>query len=79
MTRLTSIPCQWPALMRAETAAAYTDEPSVASFRRKVGSVYPLPITKKGQRQKWAKSELDQVIGEMRESGLPIFDAAQYI
>ena len=29
----------WPRLMRAETAAAYCDEVSVAAFRRKVGSV----------------------------------------
>ena len=47
--------------MRAETAARYCDEISVAAFRRKVGSVYPLPITRKGSRHKWDRLELDAV------------------
>ena len=51
----------WPRYMRAETAAAYCDEVSVTAFRRKVGSVYPLPMTRKGSRQKWDRLDLDAV------------------
>jgi len=51
----------WPRFMRAATAAAYVDEVSVQSFRRKVGSVYPLPVTRKGSRPKWDRLELDAV------------------
>ena len=47
----------WPRLMRAATAAAYVDEPSVEAFRRKVGSIYPRPIIGKGSRQKWDREE----------------------
>ncbi len=34
----------WPVLMRARTAAAYVDEASISSFRRRVGTLYPRPI-----------------------------------
>jgi hypothetical protein len=48
--------------MRAETAAAYVDEPSIETFRRKVGSIYPMPVTGKGSRQKWDRLQLDQAV-----------------
>ena len=48
--------------MRAETTAAYLDEPSVEAFRRKVGLIYPTPVTGKGSRQKWDRLQLDQAV-----------------
>ena len=63
--------------MRAETAAAYCDEVSVAAFRRKVGSVYPLPITRKGSRQKWDRLELDAI--NARNEAPTIIDAVSVL
>jgi hypothetical protein len=51
--------------MRAETAAAYVDEESVESFRRKVGTLYPLPVKVEGGRQKWLREDLDQAIDRL--------------
>ena len=69
----------WPRYMRAETAARYCDEISVAAFRRKVGSVYPAPITRKGSRQKWDRLELDMV-GAVHLNETPnIIDAANVL
>lgn len=74
----------WPRLMRAETAAAYCDEPSVAAFRRRVGKVYPGPVVSKGARQKWDRSELDEAISKLRQSTASdgktnVFDAASVL
>ena len=69
----------WPRLMRAETAAAYCDEVSVAAFRRKVGSVYPLPVTGKGSRQKWDRLELDAVAASHQSEAPTIIDAASVL
>ena len=69
----------WPRLMRAETAAAYCDEPSTSAFRRRVGSVYPDPVTGKGARQKWDRMELDRAIAAMRPSAETVFDAASVL
>lgn len=53
----------WPAEMRAATAAAYYDEPSVESFLRKVAlGVYPPPFSQKGALPKWHRAKLDQNI-----------------
>ena len=49
MTRRPSNPGSWPRLMRAETAAAYVDERSVETFRRRIGSVYPHPVNVSGR------------------------------
>lgn len=60
MPRSVRNPGQWPRLMRAEMAAAYVDEVSVAAFLRKVGKKYPSPWTGKGERRKWHKEDLDK-------------------
>lgn len=65
--------------MRAETAARYCDEVSVVAFRRKVGSVYPLPITRKGSRQKWDRLELDMVGASHLSEAPNIIDAANVL
>ena len=65
--------------MRAETAAAYCDEVSVEAFRRKVGSVYPLPATPKGGRQKWDRLQLDLVGAAHRSEEPTIIDAASVL
>lgn len=59
MARPVHNPGQWPRLMRAETAAAYVDEPSVEAFLRKVGTKYPRHWTGKGERRKWHIQDLD--------------------
>lgn len=72
---------RWPRLMRAETAAAYLDEPSVRAFRRKVGTLYPRPIHVSGRGKLWMKTELDQVIERWsmmtsKTEAMPVIDAA---
>lgn len=79
MTRPAHIPGQWPRLMRAETAAAYVDEVSVQAFRRKVGSVYPAPISGKGRRQRWDREDLDQAITGMKTPPSSVLDAASVL
>lgn len=75
----------WPRLMRAPTAAAYCDEPSAAAFRRRVGTVYPQPVTSKGQRAKWDREQLDAAIDAMNPTApatgetLNVFDAANVL
>lgn len=53
----------WPAMMRAEMAAGYVDEPSVESFLRKVGKVYPRPRNISGRGRVWMKADLDKALG----------------
>lgn len=55
--------------MRAETAAAYLDEPSVEAFLRKVGTTYPRHWTGKGERRKWHIEDLDQATDLVRRNG----------
>jgi hypothetical protein len=46
--------------MRAQTAAAYCDEPSVAAFLRKVArGIYCAPAKAKGCLPKWHRAKLD--------------------
>jgi hypothetical protein len=53
----------WPEEMRAETAAGFTDEPSVEAFLRKVEvGIYPPPMRARGCLPKWHKAKLAQVI-----------------
>jgi hypothetical protein len=57
--------------MRAETAAAYGDEPSVEAFLSKVRrGVYPEPVRLPGCLPKWHRSRLDEAIA--RRHGLQI-------
>jgi hypothetical protein len=71
--------------MRAETAAAYADEPSVESFLAKVrGGVYPSPCRQKGILPKWHRSKLDRAINLrhgliVSDDTMPIEDATELI
>jgi hypothetical protein len=59
----------WPLEMRAETAAAYCDEPSVEAFLGKVTrNVYSAPARSKGSLPKWHRAKLDRDIA--RRHGL---------
>ncbi len=50
----------WPAELRAETAAAYVDEPSVDAFLAKVArSIYCQPVRMTGCLPKWSREKLD--------------------
>ena len=61
----------WPLEMRAETAAAYCDEPSVEAFLAKVQrAVYSAPTRQKGCSPKWHRCKLDRDIA--RRHGLLI-------
>lgn len=55
----------WPRLMRAQTAAAYTDEKSVKSFLRRAGSIYPPPLRIPGRGRVWTKESLDEAIDRL--------------
>lgn len=63
------LPRHWPRLMRAETAAAYTDEKSVKSFLRRAGTVYPTPLNIPGRGRVWTKESLDEAIDRLSRSG----------
>lgn len=69
MVRPVHNPGQWPREMRAPTAAAYMDEISTEAFLRKVGTVYPGPISGKGERRKWDREELDQTTNHRAARG----------
>jgi hypothetical protein len=51
--------------MRATTAAAYLDEVSVDSFRRRVGSIYPRPVKISGRGELWLRDDLDKTIDQL--------------
>jgi hypothetical protein len=54
--------CAWPAEMRAERAAGYCDEPSVASFLQQVArGIYPPPLISDCD-PKWHRTRLDAAI-----------------
>jgi hypothetical protein len=62
-------PGTWPLEMRAETAAAFCDEPSVDSFTAKVDrGIYPQPKREKGILPKWHRLTLERDIA--RRHGL---------
>jgi hypothetical protein len=46
------------------------------AFRRRVGTVWPLPITGRGQRQKWDREDLDAAVVRRKGQATQIFDAA---
>jgi hypothetical protein len=70
MSHPTAIPTgSWPLEMRAETAAAYCDEPSVEAFLHKVDmGIYSQPVRQKGCQPKWHRWKLDRDIA--RRHGL---------
>ena len=60
----------WPLEMRAETAAAYCDEPSVEAFLAKVQrNIYPAPMRQKGCLPKWHRLKLEHDIARRHGSG----------
>ena len=62
-------PRTWPLEMRAETAAAYCDEPSIDAFLAKVQrGVYSAPVREKGCLPKWHRLKLESDIA--RRHGL---------
>lgn len=69
-TRAVAVPHgSWPLEMRAETAAAYCDEPSVQAFLTKAArGFYPPAVRCKGSLPKWHRSKLDAAIA--RRHGL---------
>ena len=84
MSRAVSIPLgSWPLEMRAETAAAYVDEPSVEAFLKKVPQVYSEPTRAKGSLPKWHRAKLDRDIARrhgLQVTGTPLAeDAADLI
>jgi hypothetical protein len=53
----------WPLEMRAETAAAYCDEPSVEAFLSKVAKgIYSQPARQRGCLPKWHRVKLERDI-----------------
>jgi hypothetical protein len=52
----------WPRRMSADLAAVYCGETSAKAFLKRVGSEYPQPRVKEGNRQLWLKDDLDQAI-----------------
>jgi hypothetical protein len=75
----------WPLEMRAETAAAYADEPSVDAFLAKVQrGVYPQPSRQARCLPKWHRAKLDEAIGQrhglmQHRAGEIIEDASKLI
>jgi hypothetical protein len=70
VTRAVACPLgSWPLEMRAATAAAYCDEPSVEAFLAKVAKgVYSQPARPRGALPKWHRAKLDRDIA--RRHGL---------
>jgi hypothetical protein len=65
----------WPLEMRAETAAAYCDEPSVDAFLSKVDrGIYSPPVRVKGCLPKWHRMKLDRDIA--RRHGMRLDEVA---
>ena len=78
MARPVKIPTgSWPARMPADLAAGYCGERSVDAFLRRVGSEYPLPTGKQGNRTLWLRQDLDQAIGLVTQDG--VTDAANVL
>ena len=66
--------------MRAETAAAYVDERSVETFRRRAGTVYPKPYRVSGMRgDRWLRDELDQAIARITGQTMAPVNAADVL
>ena len=65
--------------MRAETAAAFCDEPSVDAFRRSVGRVYPRPYRVPGKGDRWSREELEAALKRLRGETDVIEDAGDVL
>jgi hypothetical protein len=65
--------------MRAQTAAAYVDEKSVETFRRSVGTLYPLPVKLAGKGDRWLKDDLDAAIEMLTGRMALVRDAADVL
>lgn len=65
--------------MRVSTAAAYVDEVSVESFRRRIGSLYPKPVNVRGRGQVWLREDLDKSIDQLSARLDRIRDAADVL
>jgi hypothetical protein len=65
--------------MRARTAAAYVDEASISSFRRRVGTLYPRPIKIAGRGELWLRDDLDKSIDQLSSRMDKIRDAAEVL
>jgi hypothetical protein len=81
LTRLvSSAGDRWPLEMRAETAALYCDEPSVAAFKAKVDrGVYCEPVRGSGILPKWHRKKLDRDIARrhsLQIDGEPLIEDA---
>ncbi|MET4342004.1 hypothetical protein [Bradyrhizobium sp. RT9a] len=76
MSRPAAIPAGlWPPRMPVEIAAGYCGERSAESFLREVrAGTYPAPAVKRGRRQIWLKTDLDQVV--LSRGGAAAADAA---
>ena len=59
----------WPRFMRAETASAYCDEPSVDTFQRGVGKLWPRPKWIPGKGYRWLRDDLDRAIEGLMAGG----------
>lgn len=80
MTRTPHTPGEtWPRFMRATTAAAYLDEKSVESFRRRVGSIYPKPVNISGRGELWLREDLDKSIDRLSARIERITDASEVL
>lgn len=79
MSRPPRNPGSWPRLMRADKAAAYVDEASVETFRRRVGSLYPAPISVSGRGEVWLKDDLDQAIDRLTGRSANVRDAVDVL
>jgi hypothetical protein len=61
-------PGSWPLEMRAATAAAYCDEPSVDAFLAKVEKgIYSQPARQQGCSPKWHRAKLDRDIARRHD------------
>ena len=57
----------WPRRMRAEYAAGYVGEKTVAAFERRWRrGEYPAPVVNCGRRRLWLKDDLDRAIAPER-------------
>lgn len=81
MARAVAYPLgSWPLEMRAETAAAFCDEPSVEAFRAKVDrGIYSRPRTERGCLPKWHRERLAQDIARRHGLALPVVPIAESI
>jgi hypothetical protein len=65
--------------MNTVTAANYLGEPSPRSFLRRVGKVYPKPISIPSRGAVWRKTDLDAFVAALDGSAATILDAADVL